>query len=454
MRRPNLLYLHSHDTGRWIQPYGCAVPTPNLQHLAEEGVLFRQAFCANPTCSPSRAALLTGQCAHSSGMLGLAHRGFHLADYSQHLVHTLRRAGYFSALAGVQHLANDFPQSWQTIGYDADLMALASEPDLKDPANAHLRAARFLDQNPPQPFFLSVGFYETHRPFAEKDLNRDPQSGWVGPPPGLPDAPQTRLDMAGFVHSAKMLDRKMGVVLDALERSHLAENTLVICTTDHGPAFPTMKCTLKDSGTGVFLILRGPDGWRGGKIIDVMVSHPDLFPTLCEMLEIDPPDWLQGESLLPLLNGRQDEIHTALFTEVNYHASYEPQRAVRTPRWKYIRRYDGRSRPVLPDIDAGLSKSYLLARGLAEQPVEAEALYDLVYDPLETCNLASDPSQQPTLDQMRARLQGWMQATQDPLLAGDFIEPPPGARINDPDGLDPVDRDYIAIDDLRQRFSA
>ena len=101
-----------------------------------------------------------------------------------------------------------------------------------------------------------------------------------------------------------------------------------------------------------------------------------------------------------------------------------------------------------------MSKSYLLARGLAEQPVEAEALYDLVYDPLETCNLASDPSQQPTLDQMRARLQGWMQATQDPLLGGDFIEPPPGARINDPDGLDPVDRDYIAIDDLRQRFSA
>ena len=67
--RPNVLYLHSHDTGRYVQPYGYDVPTPNIQRLAEQGILFRQAFCAAPTCSPSRAALLTGQCAHSSGML-------------------------------------------------------------------------------------------------------------------------------------------------------------------------------------------------------------------------------------------------------------------------------------------------------------------------------------------------------------------------------------------------
>ena len=101
--QPNILYLHSHDTGRYVQPYGHAVPTPHLQRLAEEGCLFRQAFCAAPTCSPSRAALLTGQCAHSSGMLGLAHRGFALRDGGQHLAQVLRAAGYHTALAGVQH---------------------------------------------------------------------------------------------------------------------------------------------------------------------------------------------------------------------------------------------------------------------------------------------------------------------------------------------------------------
>ncbi len=78
---PNILYLHSHDTGRYVQPYGHAIPTPNIQRLAEQGVLFRKAFCAAPTCSASRACLLTGQYAHSNGMLGLAHRGFSLRDY-------------------------------------------------------------------------------------------------------------------------------------------------------------------------------------------------------------------------------------------------------------------------------------------------------------------------------------------------------------------------------------
>src|ERR1044071_886775 len=93
-RTPNILYIHSHDSGRYLQPYGYAVPTPNLQKFASEGVLFRRAFSAAPTCSPSRASLLTGQCPHQNGMLGLAHRGFSMADYSRHMLHTLRKAGY------------------------------------------------------------------------------------------------------------------------------------------------------------------------------------------------------------------------------------------------------------------------------------------------------------------------------------------------------------------------
>src|SRR5881275_1863276 len=84
-RTPNILYIHSHDSGRYLQPYGHSVPTPNLQKLAAEGVLFRRAFSAAPTCSPSRAALLTGQCSHSCGMLGLVNHGFTLAHPEHHL---------------------------------------------------------------------------------------------------------------------------------------------------------------------------------------------------------------------------------------------------------------------------------------------------------------------------------------------------------------------------------
>ena len=120
MNRPNILYIHSHDTGRYVQPYGHAVATPCLQSLAEEGVLFRQNFCINPTCSPSRAALLTGCYPHENGMTGLAHRGWSLNDYSQHIIHTLRKEGYLSVLAGAQHIASHTGEkrAWQTIGYD------------------------------------------------------------------------------------------------------------------------------------------------------------------------------------------------------------------------------------------------------------------------------------------------------------------------------------------------
>src|ERR1051325_5923973 len=105
-RPPNILYIHSHDTGRYVSPYGHAVPTPNLKKLAGEGVLFRQAFSAAPTCSPSRACLLTGQYAHQNGMLGLAHRGFAMTDYRRHILHTLRSGGYRTILGGLQHIAD------------------------------------------------------------------------------------------------------------------------------------------------------------------------------------------------------------------------------------------------------------------------------------------------------------------------------------------------------------
>src|SRR5215218_8525863 len=98
MPMPNIIYLHSHDTGRYVQPYGYPVPTPNIQRLADQGVLFRQAFSVAPTCSGSRAALLTGEYSHQTGMIGLAHRGSTLNDHTRHLVHTLQAAGYSTAL--------------------------------------------------------------------------------------------------------------------------------------------------------------------------------------------------------------------------------------------------------------------------------------------------------------------------------------------------------------------
>lgn len=299
MDRPNILYLNSHDTGRYVQPYGHAVRTPHLQQLAEEGVLFRQAFSMAPTCSPSRAALLTGQAPHSAGMLGLAHRGWALHDPRQVLLHTLREAGYRSYLAGRQHLTHLGPEEdWRCLGFDARLGQEEVAP-----------TCEFLRSRPAEPFYLEVGFQFTHRDF---DLPRDPQDDprYTLPPPCLPDLPETREDFAHFATEVAELDRRIGQVLGALAKSGLADNTLVICTTDHGIAFPLMKCDLTDHGIGVMLMLRGPGGFSGGKVVDGLVSHVDVFPTLCELLGLARPPWLQGVSFLPLVRGETDQVRS------------------------------------------------------------------------------------------------------------------------------------------------
>jgi len=422
MNRINILYLHSHDTGRFIQPYGAPVPTPHLQQFAEEGVLFRSAFNGGPTCSPSRACLLTGMDAHSNGMIGLAHRGFRLKDERQHLAHTLRAAGWRCFLSGVQHVTDD-------------PLRLGYERVIAPPPRADSAAVEFLSGNPPEPFFLSVGFFETHRKYPEPGPEDDPEH--TAPAPTVPDTPETRRDMAAFKASARILDQKMGRVLEALDRGGLRDRTLVICTTDHGIAFPHMKCNLTDWGIGVMLMMRGPGGFEGGRIIDGLVSHVDIFPTLCELLDIDPPAWLQGTSLLPLVRGETDEVRDEVRSEVTYHAAYEPQRCVRTRRFKYIRRFGARrNRVILPNCDDSPSKNVLMEHGWRDRFVPDEQLYDLVFDPGEFHNVAGDPAYADALADMRSRLDRWMQETDDPLLYGD-APAPEGARVNDPDGVSP-----------------
>jgi arylsulfatase A-like enzyme len=428
--RPNIVYIHSHDSGRYLQPYGHPVPTPNIQRLASEGLLFRKAFSAAPTCSPSRAALLTGQYAHQNGMIGLAHRGFALNNYKKHIVHTLRDAGYRSVLAGLQHVAS----KPETIGYDQIL-----KPKSTSALDVAPGAVEFLDSRPTEPFFLDIGFFETHREYPKPTAADDPR--YLQPPVPIPDTPETRLDMAGYHASARLLDDGIGKVLTALERNGMAGNTLVISTTDHGVAFPLMKCNMEDFGWGVSLILRGP-GVPKGKVSDALVSHVDIFPTICDILQIAKPAWLEGISMLPILKNEGAEINEEVFAEVNYHAAYEPKRAVRTSRWKYIRRYGDRKTPVLPNCDDGLSKTVWLQHDWQGEQLPTESLYDLIFDPTEHHNLVSDPAAQSALADMRGRLDRWMKRTDDPLLRGP-VPAPHGAQINDAAGISPKEKPQV-----------
>ncbi len=444
--RMNLVYIHTHDSGRYWQPYGAPVCMPETMRFAEEGLLFRNAFTAAPTCSPSRAAMLTGRAAHSSGMLGLAHRGFSLADPEMHLSAFLRRNGFETVLAGVQHEAAD----------DKDLSyeRIISDPVLKNSPEADLvnagRAAAYLREAHERPFFLSFGMFSTHRPYPDhRAYGIDPES--VKPPFPAADNEATRADMADYTSSALIADRSAGIVLDALKESGAYDDTVVLMTTDHGLAWPRMKCTLYDTGIGVALILRVPGMKRAGQQTDRLVSQVDLFPTICDLLGLEKPAGLQGVSLLPVIE-EDRPVRDAVFAEVNYHAAYQPMRCVRTERYKLIRRYGEAEKIVWPNIDDSPAKEQLYAavkeNGTGEDgPVAApvEEFYDLLKDPEEQEDRISDPAYAEDIASLRAGMKHWMKETEDPLLLNGGIVPrPAGAVVNRKSCYSPTEKDYEA----------
>jgi N-sulfoglucosamine sulfohydrolase len=428
--RPNVLYLHSHDSGRYVQPYGYPVPTPNIQHLADQGALFRQAFCAAPVCSGSRAALLTGQCTHATGMLGLAHRGYRLHHPERHIVNVLRDAGYWTGMVGEQHVSAD-PGG---LGYDHVVDLDSTRVSDVTPAATKLIGVRAQES---APFFLSIGFFETHREFFEPSSIRDVL--YSRPPENVPDNAQTRRDMASFRASARALDQGVGTVLNALEENGLTDNTLVFLTTDHGLAFPDAKCTMYDRGIGVMLLIRGPGGFERGRVYDALVSHLDLYPTICDVVGLEHPSWLEGTSLLPLIRGDVTQIHEEIFAEVTYHAAYEPQRAVRTSRYKFMRRYDDKHPGrVLANLDDSMTKDVLLAAGWADVDPPWEALFDLWLDPAEGNNRIDDPNLAGVAEDLRERLHDWMVRTGDPLIDGP-VHPADGTIHNTVDQVSASD---------------
>ncbi len=397
----------------------------------------------SPVCTPSRTALLSGACPHRTGNLGLAHRGFPWNDYTRHVIHTLRNVGYHSVLLGIQHIAADRRE----IGYDEIVpLPTCEDANVSEEAGVLMEnqnslaevlgpiAGAWLEENSKEPFFASVGFYETHRPFPSPAAEDDPR--YCIPPTPIVDTPETRDEWAGFCSSAQALDGGVGKVLESLERSGLADRTLVIFMTDHGVSFPNMKANLTDHGIGVAMIMRGPHQFSGGRIVEGMISQVDVFPTLCELLDIPLPEWVEGRSFLPILRNEVEEINEEIFAELTYHGAYEPQRAVRTQRWKYIRRFDERATPVLANIEDSPTKDLWIGCGYGEARPDREQLYDLVLDPCESRNLVVEEPHAGVLEEMRDRLERWMERTKDPLLAGP-VKAPSGAKYNSQDDISP-----------------
>jgi arylsulfatase A-like enzyme len=429
--RPNILVFVSHDTGRHIGPYGIpGVRTPNADRLAREGVLFENAFCAAPGCCPSRAALFSGRSPHAVGVLGQtgAWAGFRFAAEATHAAAHFGELGYESLLLGLAHEvagAGCSDSHFDDIGFD---LRSSSRTLFAKDVGGEMNALLDARTAPERPFYLQIGTQETHTPYCRDGVAPYTADGITVPAsPALADAPGTRQQFADLQGSVNRLDEGLGHALRVLDERGLAENTLVVFTTDHGLPMPREKTTLYDRGIGVFMIIRYPGVVAGGSRNDQLISQLDVLPTLIEAAGGTPAPALEGRSFLPLLTGTDYRPRDMHFAEKTYHTSYDPMRCIRTTRYKYIFNFES-VRPENYCLDI-YNKPVLLENfsALPYRPARFDELYDLTADPGETTNLAELPAHQEQRREFAGALFDWMTATDDPLLRGPVASP----RFND-----------------------
>jgi N-sulfoglucosamine sulfohydrolase len=432
-RRPNLLLITCHDLGRYLGCYGQAtVRTPNLDALARDGVRFGRAFCTAPQCSPSRASLVTGRYPHSNGVMGLSHDDFGWALHpgERHLGGFLREAGYRASLVGVAHdldLAAAAPIDDAVLGGHGDRVS--------DAAIARLDAFAADER----PFYLHLGYGEPHRRAATHpdyrgfvgDYMQPDDALGVAVPGYVLDEPSARAEIAELQGAVHYVDGQIGRVLDHLARLGLADNTLVLFTTDHGVALPRAKMSLYDPGLETALLVRLPSrGWAGGRTHDQLISNVDVLPTLLELLGVDIPPAVQGRSFLGLLDGRPYRARREIFGELTYHTYYDPRRCVRTATHKLMLNF-GTAPAFMDPTQSWRRRTSTVVpanpAGATAPPVE---LYDIADDPLEHANLAGAAGAADVRRDLLSRLRAWMRETDDPLLHG-AVAPPMHRRAMD-----------------------
>ena len=410
--RPNILLITTHDLGTHLACYGFdpGIPSPNLDRLAADGVRFENHFCTASFCSPCRGSINTGRYPNCNGLMGLVNLGWDIPDAdNRFLAAELGAAGYRTTLVGLQHTAKDPSR----LGYDEVIRCGNRCRQVAPAAIKHL--GELAGRENVKPFFMEVGFSEVHRSYG--DLEQLPVSEEdVRPLPFLKDTPGLRADLAAFYENIRRMDESVGQILSALDSTGLAENTLVVFTTDHGIAFPRAKGTLYDSGIRTTLLMRLPGSLPAGRVRTAMTSHVDIYATLLDFAGRTLPENCQGRSLRPLLQGDEEGGREFIFAEKNTDPT-DIKRCLRTRTHKYIRNYTDGPLLALPgDIEVTPSRRDMGDDHLAPRPpVE---LYDLVDDPLETENIAGREEHRELEQAMAARLQQLLEDTCDPVLTG------------------------------------
>lgn len=425
---PNILFLIADD---WSFPHAGAygdpvIRTPTFDYLASEGALFNNAYCAAPSCSPSRAAILTGRYPHqleSAGNLWSV-----IPNKFPNWVSLLKEAGYHTGSWRKGWGPGDFKKGGYTHNpagkhYDSfdEFLATKKEKD--------------------QPFCFWFGSSDPHRVY---ETNTGVRSGMkaelVKVPDFLPDTDCIRNDIMDYYFEVERFDRECGQILDKLKAIDELDNTIIVMTSDNGMPFPRAKANLYDYGTRMPLVIFWKDKIRSATTINQFVNFIDFAPTFIELAGLEPSASFSGTTIWPILNGQQQEGRDQVFLERERHANVRkgdlsyPCRAVRTNEFLYIRNFEPDRWPAgdstvhqslgqFGDIDNSISKFQIMQmKGQGGSPDyyelsfglrPPEELYQIREDPYNLNNLASNPAYAQVLAELGTSLNDWMSNTDD-----------------------------------------
>lgn len=411
-QRPNVVVFIADDHGFLDSTLGNSpdVPTPNLARVAAAGMELTHAYCASPTCAPSRASLLTG--------LAPVHNGS-MINHQPARRDVKKWPAYFQELGYEVVAFGKVAHYEQVTEYGFDLYSHHTFHDDKCIA----AAVEWLEnRKSDKPLCLMVGTNWPHVPWPKQAGQFNPAKLTL--PPTHVDTSLTRKYRARYYAAVERMDADLGLVFDAANKQ-LGPNTLFMHFSDHGAQWPLGKWDCYEAGTRVRLLAVWPGVIEAGVKSDAFVSLTDVLPTVLELVGSEPPAGLDGRSFAGLLSGTQSTARDEIFTT---HSGDKwindyPIRAVRTNRWKYIRNlkpeavHTTHMDRAKPQDGSAYWKSWVekaktdpAAAAVVERyrRRSAEELYDLDSDPFELRNLAADAQYAETLAGLRARVDAWM----------------------------------------------
>jgi len=451
---PNILLAIADD---WSWPHASIAGTPEIQtpafdRIANEGILFPNAFCSAPSCTPSRGALLTGQ--YHWRLENNANLWSALEDRFQVYPDLLERAGYKIGYTGKgwgPGMHEKGGRHRNPAGPEYNSVRTEVPPGMSQ-VDYYANFLLFLENKPEdQPFCFWYGAFEPHRGYAAGrgiKLGKDP--GNVDVPKCLPDHESVRSDILDYYSEVEWFDRQLEKMIHYLEEINELNQTIIIITSDNGMPFPRCKSNLYDLGTNVPLAIRWGIHPKKGRMVHDFISLTDLAPTILEAAGLNIPDDMTGRSLMTFFKTRKEGLieseRNAVLTGKERHAWVRqyglgyPMRAIRTHEFLYIYNFEPdrwpagdptkfeNLRPSEPygDIDGSPTKQYMLDHShmipnrfyLAFLKRPQEELYELETDPDQVVNLAIDPAYQDIRDMMHQRLMKALKETNDPRISG------------------------------------